>query len=391
MGAYLNGKAKGIARIAALSLLALALAQCAEDKRDFYIVMDTSGSMSAGTMEKVRASLPQITGMLQPGDRVHLVNFDEQARLDRTVEIETVPDRNTVQEWADGLKPRGKYTDMRAMLQSLKTLRDENTPADRKSFLIVLSDGKDDPDPESRREAIDLEQFRDKEAPAGPRESYVYYISLGPEKSQLLESGLKEISPEVKTVETGKPAGSDSADPGDPATDPDGSATGQDQPLDLSEATRDIQEKSGGFWQNLWEQGKKHWIYIAAGLIALLLLLLLLWLWIRGRKAHLLKGQLKFWEEGTHPDMGKVVRLSKLEGRKVSVGSKPGNKIRIKDLDGGPLVLKGSSRKGVPVLKPSRVKALEFESQKNKGLISPGDAFRLGNYNFEYKDGNEKG
>lgn len=393
MGANLNGKANAIGRLLLVLLATTVIAQCSEKGRDFYVVMDTSGSMSSGTMDKVRSSIPQITELLKKGDRVHLVRFDEQAKLDKTIDIVNDPDRNSVQKWADELKPRGRYTDMQAMLQSLRTLRDNNTPEDRKSFLIVLSDGKDDPDPRARKEPIDLAKFRDKEAPAGPRESYVYYISLGAEKSKMLETGLSEMSTDVKTVETGATDQNSGANdqPGTGDANQNMATDSGDQAIDLSQATDDIQDKSTGFWGNLWNLAKANWMWLAIGLGILLLLLLLLLLWLRGRKAHKLRGQLKFWEEGTHPDLGKVVRLSKLEGKKVSVGSKPGSKIRIKDLSGGPVVFKGSTKKGVPVLKPSRIKALDFESQKNKGLISPGDSFKLGNYNFEYKDGNEKG
>ena len=359
------------------------------------MVMDTSGSMSSGTMERVRASIPQITEMLQSGDRIHLVKFDETAALDKTLEIKGDPEKQQVQQWVNDLKPSGRYTDMQAMLTSLRTLQAENTPPDRKSFLIVLSDGKDDPDPQARKTPVNLEDFRDENAPSGPTESFVYYISLGPEKSKELESGLKEISPDVKTVEAGK-----DAPPG--PTDGQTAATGEGDagqnamdttrgPIDLSEATTDIQQKSTGFWSDLWNKAKANWLWILIALGILLLLLLLIWLWFRAKKAHVLRGQLHFWESSTHPDLGKTVRLSKLEGKKISVGAKPGSKIRIKDLGASPVVLKGTTKKGIPVLKPSSVKGIEFTSQKSKGLISPGDTFKLGNYKFEYKDGNEKG
>ena len=362
------------------------MVQCS-DSRDFYIVMDTSGSMSSGTMDRVRASIPQITNLLKEGDRVLLVSFDESAQLDKTIEIKKDADKKAIQSWVEGLKAKGRFTDMRTMLTSLKSIQAKNTPADRQSYLIVLSDGKDDPGPGKTEAPVKLQDFQDPNAPQGPRESFVYYISLGKEKSKALESGLKEISPSVKTVETGKPSATNQK----PGGEPGAQQVVDNGAIDLGPATSDIESRSTGFWGNLWDQIVANWKWIAIGL-GILLLLLLLWFWRwRAKKAHVLQGQLKFWEEGTHPDLGKVVRLSKLQGKKLTIGSKPGNKIRIKDMSADRISLKGTTKRGAPVLKPSKIKALEFENQKRKGLISPGDTFKLGNYNFEYKDGNEKG
>ncbi|MBR33057.1 MAG: hypothetical protein CMN77_17295 [Spirochaetaceae bacterium] len=394
MGANLNGIGKAAARLTVFLLL-IGLTQCGDNGRDFYMVMDTSGSMSSGTMDKVHDSLPQITDLLKKGDRVHLIRFDETAYLEKTVEVDGELDRAEVLSWVDKLQAKGRYTDIAAMLQSLKQIQAENTPEGRKAFFIVLSDGKDDPAPDSRKKTINLADFRAKDAPPGPTESFVYYISLGPEKSAELEEGLKGISPDVKTVDTraqnqpgtdGQTAANGEGDSGQNAMD-----TTRDGEIDLSGPAQDIEEKSSTFWGSLWNKIKANWKWVAGAAAALLALLLLIWLWIRGRKAHVLKGQLHFWEASTHPDLGKTVRLNKLAGKKVTLGSKPGSKIRIKDLDAKPLVLKGTTKKGIPVLKPSGTKGIEFSSQKTKGLISPGDSFTLGNYKFEYKDGNEKG
>ncbi|MBI40416.1 MAG: hypothetical protein CMF59_12515 [Leptospiraceae bacterium] len=394
MGAKLNGIGKAAARLTVFFVL-IGLTQCGDDGRDFYMVMDTSGSMSSGTMDRVHDSLPQITDLLKKGDRVHLVRFDETAYLEKTIEVEGELDRAEVLSWVDKLQAKGRYTDIARMLQSLKQIQSENTPEGRKSFFVVLSDGKDDPAPDSRQNTINLEDFRAKDAPPGPTESFVYYISLGPEKSAELEEGLKEISPDVKTVETsgqqkpgtdGQTAATGDGDAGQNAMD-----TNPDGQIDLSGPAQDIEDKSTTFWGSLWNKIKANWKWVAGAAAALMALLLLIWLWIRGKKAHVLKGQLHFWEASTHPDLGKTVRLNKLAGKKVTVGEKPGSKIRIKDLGAAPVVLKGTTKKGTPVLKPSGTKGIEFSSQKTKGLISPGDSFKLGNYKFEYKDGNEKG
>ncbi|MEQ8349905.1 MAG: vWA domain-containing protein [Leptospiraceae bacterium] len=394
MGANLNGKGKTLIRFAVFFLL-IGLTQCGEEGRDFYMVMDTSGSMSSGTMDDVHKSLPQITDLLKKGDRVHLVRFDESAYLEKSIDIEGDLDKAEVLSWVDKLKAKGRYTDIAVMLQSLKKIQAENTPEGRKSFFIVLSDGKDDPAPDSRSDRINLKDFEATDAPPGPKKSFVYYISLGPEKSKELEEGLKGISPDVKTVDTsrqnkpgtdGQTAATGDGDQGQNAMD-----TTRDGPIDLSGAAEDIEEKSSSVWDGLWNKIRANWKWVAGGLAALLALLLLIWLRIRGKRAHVLKGQLHFWEASTHPDLGKTVRLNKLAGKKVTVGEKPGSKIRIKDLGASQVVLKGTTKKGIPVLKPAGAKGIEFSSQKTKGMISPGDSFQLGNYKFEYKDGNEKG
>ena len=137
------------------------------------MVMDTSGSMSSGTMDDVHKSLPQITDLLKKGDRVHLVRFDESAYLEKSIDIEGDLDKAEVLSWVDKLKAKGRYTDIAVMLQSLKKIQDENTPEGRKSFFIVLSDGKDDPAPDSRSDRINLKDFEATDAPPGPKKSFV--------------------------------------------------------------------------------------------------------------------------------------------------------------------------------------------------------------------------
>lgn len=390
------------------AIAATLLFTACQEGRDFYVVLDTSGSMAGGTLEKVKKSMPNLVREMKEGDQVTLLRFADKVEDEYSVEIESEADKQKILDWTASLEPTGKHTNMHDMIVRLREKIQAGPESDRKQFVIVMSDGKDDPPPEGKALSGGLESYRAKGVEV--KQPYIYYISLGDQPDPALETELAGMSEDVETVDRSKEAasgpgngntpGTDSGT-GDPGTDNTGKdgpghkdentgegADGSD-PLGLSEVSENIDQKSGFNLDWL----KENWILIAAIVAGILLLLLLLYLIFGRASGGKLNGELSFYEASTHPSLARTVRLDRMGGSKLTIGSASANKIRIRDLDAsGPFSLKGAVKKGRSVLKPSgKAGGLKFLKQDQSGIVSPGDRFQIGNYIFEYKDGNKKG
>ncbi len=403
--------------IPVLAALALAaLVACGSGARDYLLVIDTSGSMSAGkekTIHKVRRSMESFMETVNPGDTVTLMGFDKDTRKVGTYEINSAEDRTVVVAAVQNLDAWGSHTYMKSMVATVREKVRELEGKGRNVIVVIMSDGKDDPPPGARKNRLQLSSI---EAPEGERQvddTYIYYVSLGKLKDPDLEAELKKLSPAVKTIErkpktprataadgnekdgtaqanAGDGAGGDAAaseGEGDGDGDGDAAMTEGDESqaaadeIGLTEVAEDIDRTS--WYEQLKSIGK-----IVAPII--FGILFLVWLFRKWKNRHKVSGDLQYYEADVGSPIKNSYSLSKTGKSAITVGSKVGADLKVRQ-SGLPhnITLKAFRKGGEDFLKTGgKDDALfKFMTRQQDDLISKGDKFRLGNYVFEYGDG----
>lgn len=365
-----------LAAIRSFALFATALlvmSACGRNPRNLLVVLDTSGSMIGPqkTMDKVRGSLPRLLETVQKGDSVTLVSFDEAVRTGETIRIDKEEDKKKVLDQAAALRPEGMYTDMVNMVAAV---REKSAQLEKSGdiVIVILTDGMDDPRPGSRRDRFNLEVLRSPEAPP-IKEYYIYYVNLGTLKDEKLEAKLKSISPQVKVVQ-GKPGGSAAEQTG------------------IDTVSSDIRTATLlGSVKRIWQTYTKE-ILIGAGALLGLIALILFIRWFRNR--YKAEGKLSYYEDGVSFPMKTDYTLNKLQTAEFTIGATLGSNVRVRGLGTQErLSFRAKGAKGRSYLVPSgrATSVMKVIAQKQKGLISTGDRFKIGNFIFEYDDGKEKG
>lgn len=343
--------------------------------KDYLVVIDTSGSMQArDTLKRVKQAMPKVLESVKNGDTITLMNFDSETRLGSATKIESDADREKIKKEVEGLKAVGAYTDMASMLLAVQEKVKSMKDAGKTAHVIVLSDGLDDP--KLKRTKLDLGKYRDQEG--GPvNDAFIYYISLGEISNPALEAQLKQLSPQTKTYL----AGNRVADP----KDPKGQTTGQQVTPEqaLSNVGEDVQKNN---WLSYL---KKYGPYVLGAILLVLLILLIIWLVGRMQRGDALYGNVLYYPEGIQFPNRNTFTLNKIGTAALTIGSRQGNRLRIKDLG----TTETFSFKGKKVgpnmcLKPlgKSARNIQFTSQRQQGLISPGDRFRIGEYSFVFND-----
>ncbi|MBW7859140.1 MAG: VWA domain-containing protein, partial [Leptonema sp. (in: Bacteria)] len=345
---------------------------------DFYLVVDTSGSMADGTMKLVKEHLPALLNTVKVGDRVHLIQFDEVTQPVIDVTISNDSDKQMIEDTIQSLKPIGPYTDLAGLIANLKTAI---KTTENKNFIIVLSDGIDDPKPadsgKKNRETVQLNEFEATEK-LPVQAPYIYYIQLGgetkPDSEADLRTDLQNLSTDVTIVE--------------PTIDHDGNTN-----IGIQEIQESIENRrtDSSFWLSWWQK-IKEWamiIPIWGWALGVAVLLLLLWFIFRlfQSSAKPLEGFLSFYEKSDHPSMAKQIKLSKFQRNNLTIGSESGSIVRIQDKtfpNQVKLKAKRSKNDFQFTASSSDLKRIEFMVQKKRGYISSGDTFRINNYTFEY-------
>jgi len=346
--------------------------------RDYLIVLDTSGSMQErNTFKRVHDAMPKILETVKKGDSVTLMHFDQDAIVDGTVQVNGPEDHKQIMKLLDGMKPFGPWTDMVKMLtavrERVKIMKDQGKIA----HIIVLSDGLDDPRPTAGRQrgAVDIGKFRDPE-PGPVKDAFIYYISLGEISNPLLEEQLKKVSPQTTTYLAGnrnQPTGPAGQKPGQQGTPEEA----------LSQVGKDVQK-------NNWLTYVKMFGPYVLGVILLVVLIWLLVLLIRRlSRGDKLYGSILYFPEGIQFPNRNTFTLNKLGSGNLTIGARQGSRLRIKDLGTTELFsFKGKKAGPNLCLRPlgKTARNIQFASQRQQGLISPGDRFRIGEYSFVFND-----
>jgi hypothetical protein len=339
--------------------------------------------MAGGTMKQVKEKLPAILDSVRPGDRVHLIRFDEVAEQAGEFTLHGEEDRMKIRTAIDELKPSGRYTDMKRLLLELKSKVVARQPGSPQ-YIIVLSDGIDDPRPgkTGRKDRVNLGEYEAKEK-LPVQEPYIFYIHLGDAVIAGKEAGLKEdlkdLSSEVRVVR--------------PNRDEKGGDIGLADVQKEIEATRPTEEKAWYLKARDWFLTLPLWAQIGSGLALLLLMLFFIYRISFGGPQRPLEGILSFYEASEHPSMAREIRLNKFRRKDLTIGSGPGAVVRIKEKTFPAVVrLKAKRAGGQFLFRPAKkdLQSMEFLVQKKRGYISSGDRFRITNYTFEYSHGTKK-
>jgi len=403
----------------ALLMLGFVFVSCKSDKPakevlppvDYYLVIDTSGSMADGTIDKVKSTLPVLLQSVHLGDKVSLIRFDSDAQSVAEFTIQSDTDIAAIANEVQSLKATGLHTDIGRLIEFLKEHTRSVSEIERRQYIVILSDGIDDPPPpaskakkNTKQSKVSLSEYEAKDK-LPVQEPFIYYVDVSngqskqdrntsvndhtdtneansANKNQLNEN-LQELSGEVNVI---KPD----------LTDSNNDNLGFDslqQDINAHRASeQDWQEKCKATWSAvvLWAKSVPWWVWLIVGLVVLLLLWLF-WKWTRPGQP--LEGVLSFYGEDEHPSLAKDVSLRKFRRNDVTIGSASGSMVRIKSREFPKQLRFKVSRKGQGFrLKTSKkdLQTIDFMIQKTKGYISSGDRFRIKQYIFEYNNGTKK-
>ncbi len=379
-------------------------------KNEFFIVLDTSGSMAFGPFTHVQNKFEEFLSLLKTNDTLYIITFDVEPRIIKKIENYDLTQKEEILKIVKDLKPTGQFTDFYYLLEFLKNLVGESPTYEeiqdaknntktiiyKKQFVIVLTDGKDEP--KQKRKRIHIKEYSDQNMlPIEDR--YVYYINFSKEKSEYLEKNLEKLSPNVKTIQRTVQNGQLDSNIKENKENEKNVLTNQTEvkdPSGIEELKEDIKSKQNQnqlTFSKILSNIKNFFIDNAIYGILLLILVLLFFLFLYRRiKSGPMKGELTFYEVGMHPSMGKTLKLSRFERKKLTIGNDPDCLIRIKSLDfPRKIILLANDKKEGFFFKIPRkfLKEIQLLTESKSHIIQAGDKFKIKNYIFEYNYDNK--
>ncbi len=136
------------------------LAGAESDKIDAVLLLDTSGSMLATDPKSLRYEGAKLfINLLRPGDRVAIIAFDKDARVvSPFISHDDAAATKNLDEMVSKLTASGIYTDLLSGIEVAGDFIKANKRPDATAIILLLSDGKMDPDP-----AIGTASFRSEQ------------------------------------------------------------------------------------------------------------------------------------------------------------------------------------------------------------------------------------
>lgn len=376
-------------------------------KNEYYIVIDTSGSMAAGPFLQIQKNFNDLLSLIKKDDALYLISFNSKPQILKKIDGYSPEQQEELQNLIQTLKPHGLHTDFYALLNFLQELTKQSKDEiiedeeniikiQKKQFIIILTDGKDDP--EEKRKLLNLKDYEVKEE-LPVKDKYVYYISFADRKSEELQKGLETISPNVKTIERPIEHSKEQQKVDNQDSLNKSETTNQDS-SGIQELKQDIiekqKEKKDSFYNTSFLEKFFYLIKNNALVVALILLILLLliFLFFWKFKPKPLKGELIYYQVGDHPSMGRTVKLSRFEKKKLTIGNDPVCLIKIKEFDFPKKIdlIAVDKSDGFNFRVPRKfLKDIQIISNKESksNVIYPGDKFKIKNYIFEYSYGNK--
>lgn len=116
--------------------------------RNVVFLVDTSGSMQeASLIEEVKQNIALVLQSYHPGDWIQIVTFDGEPRTFLNKVLQSEEEKQTLLRSLQSVQANGKWTDLVAVLDhslaEIVEIRKSNP--DRKTTLVVYTDGKQDP------------------------------------------------------------------------------------------------------------------------------------------------------------------------------------------------------------------------------------------------------
>ena len=342
-------------------ILALFCFACGGPK-DYILMIDTSASMVFGerVMEKVKAGIDDFIDDLDVGDTITVMGFDTVPRLYKTYTIKNEKDKKHPIQKVLRLQAKGAYTDMGAMLNAIRKQSKKLQAEGRQLYIVVMSDGLDDPPPSRRNKKygqIQLDFVRGSSSFFDFwNEPYVYYVSLGKLKDKKLVEKLQKLSTKTKSIQAG----------------PDGTAA-------LKNVSDDINRSD-------WYQILLVTLAILSALLLVALLVLFAY-YLMNR--HRLQGVLVYYDEYVGKSMSETFNMQALQQNRLLLGRKPQTDCKVRGFGiKFNLTLRARFHGNEMCLKPKAKEweLYEFEQlPRYSNLIAPGEKFKVGGFVFHYK------
>ncbi len=379
------------------------------NKNEYYIVLDTSGSMAGGPFQHIQNKFAELLTFIKSGDTIYIITFDAEPKLLKKIDNYSLEQKEEIVQIIQDLKPLGLYTDFQVMLDFLRDLLSKAPLEEQKfdqeknilyktkinQYIIVLTDGKDEPT--KKRKLVNIKDYS-KQEQLPIQDRYIYYISFAEKKSEQLEKNLKDLSSNnVKVIERSVNSNQSDQSVKDNTNTANETSSVKD-PSGLEELKQDLEQKQSEVQKKNDFINIYHKIISFINVYKYIILISLIFVLILGMfifyrfKPEPMKGELIFYESGMHPSVGRAVKLNRFEKRTLSIGNDPSCLIRVKQKDFPKKIeLKAVDKKDDYYFKiPSKYQKDVQLITSDKNVIHSGDKFKIKNYIFEYNYGSKR-
>lgn len=118
------------------------------EKVDAVLLLDASGSMRVTDPQQLREEGAKLfIQFLKPGDRLSIIAFDQEARIIRPLSAYERDQSDAITKNIAEVGNSGEYTDLLAGIKAAKELLEKEIRPDANPVIVLLSDGKMDPQP----------------------------------------------------------------------------------------------------------------------------------------------------------------------------------------------------------------------------------------------------
>lgn len=120
------------------------------DKVDVVLLLDNSGSMRLTDPARLRdQGVKLLIQLLQPSDRLAIVEFAEDAKVLRPLSDYDPAQLENISQLISGMDSSGIYTDLLTAVKRSQDLFDRQGRPEARHVVVLLSDGKMEPDPKN--------------------------------------------------------------------------------------------------------------------------------------------------------------------------------------------------------------------------------------------------
>ena len=387
-----------------LALLCTSFLVSCSGAKEYILMIDTSGSMAANErpLEEIKSDVVDFVGKLALGDAITLMTFDSTVKRYKTYKLNQERNRQELVDQVLALQARGAYTDVDTMLVALAKTSDELQVSGRQLYIIIVSDGLDDPPPEVRKlredALVDLRSIEKKSQVNNEwwgmqKRPYIYYLSLRDIRNYGVKDGAKERAEEKTAM---GPFKSSEVKDGAEEKDKDKEKldkvkkklsliSDQVKVVDASKE-RDLSQAIAMEDIGLID----YWritLYVLSALVFMICIVVICYkLYTR----HKLNGSLTYCDVSLNDwNISQSFHLNKLSRHQFKLGSKMGAQLKIRDIGLKQNLSLRTKKYGEllclkPVSKEADFYTCDSETYKKSGLIAPGDKFTVGNYIFKY-------
>lgn len=158
--------------------------------------MDSSASMLVNDPEKLRDQGARLfLQFLKSGDKLAVVRFDESAEVVRPLSPFNSDQLPALQNSLASIQASGQYTDLNAGLQAAQSILSKVPSSDGQSVIILLSDGKMDPNPKRGSTETHLDELTTRILPQVKSQNIkVYTLAFSQDADRALLQHIAEAS-----------------------------------------------------------------------------------------------------------------------------------------------------------------------------------------------------